>query len=158
MPGIGDHQHGRPIVLLWRGHHRVVPRWICGERGSSHARKIVFSGTFTTAGLNLEMEDRSLHIRNEGKVRKFVDQVEHVTFSGCHAKERGQDVTVVTERCVLQLGTDGWIVTEIAPGVDFDRDVQARCGFRLHRSSDMRSMDPSLFAPEPINLKLQPAT
>jgi len=28
----------------------------------------VFSGTFTTAGLNLEMEERSLHIRNEGKV------------------------------------------------------------------------------------------
>jgi len=124
---------------------------------TAHARKIVFSGTFTTAGLNLEMEDRSLHIRNEGKVQKFVDQVEHVTFSGRHARERGQDVTVVTERCVLRLGADGWTVTEIAPGVDFDRDVQPRCGFRLHRSPDIRSMDPSLFAPEPINLKLQPA-
>ena len=88
----------------------------------------------------------------------FVDQVEHVTFSGRHARERGQNVKVVTERCVLQLGADGWIVTEIAPGVDFDRNIPARCGFRLHRSSDMRSMDPSLFAPEPINLKLQPAT
>ena len=114
---------------------------------TAHARKIVFSGTFTTAGLNLEMEDRNLHIRNEGKVRKFVDQVEHVTFSGRHARERGQDVTAVTERCVLRLGADGWIVTEIAPGVDFDRDVQARCGFRLHRSSDMRSMDPSCLHP-----------
>ena len=59
---------------------------------------------------------------------------------------------------MLQLEADGWIVTAIAPGVDFDRDVQARCGFRLHSSPDMRSMDPSLFAPEPINLKLQPAT
>ena len=97
----------------------------------------MFSGTFTTAGLNLEMEDRSLHVRNEGKVRKFVDQVEHVTFSGRHARERGQNVKVVTERCVLQLDADGWIVTEIAPGVDFDRDVQARCEFRLHRISDI---------------------
>ena len=70
----------------------------------------------------------------------------------------GETTVDVTERCVLRLGVDGWIVTEIAPGVDFDRDVQARCRFRLHRSSDMRSMDPSLFAPEPINLKLQPAT
>ena len=125
---------------------------------TAHARKIVFSGTFTTAGLDLEMENRSLHIRNEGKVCKFVDQVEHVTFSGRHAKERGQDVKAVTERCVLQLGTDGWTVTEIAPGVDFDRDIQGRCGFPLQRSSELRPMDPSLFAPEPINLKLQPVT
>ncbi|MXZ42158.1 MAG: hypothetical protein F4Z18_10345, partial [Caldilineaceae bacterium SB0666_bin_21] len=43
----------------------------------------------------------------------------------------GETTVDVTERCVLQLEADGWIVTEITPGVDFDRDVQARCGFRL---------------------------
>ena len=125
---------------------------------TAHARKIVFSGTFTTAGLDLKLADRRLRIRNEGRVRKFVEHVEHVTFSGRHARERGQDVTVVTERCVLRLEADGWTVTEIAPGVDFDRDIQARCGFPLRRSSELHSMDPALFAPEPINLKLQSAT
>ena len=40
--------------------------------------------------------------------------------------EQGQDVTYVTERCVMRLTPDGLMVTEIAPGVDLERDVLAQ--------------------------------
>ena len=50
-------------------------------------------------------------------------EVEHVSFCGRRAVEQGQDVTYVTERCVMRLTPDGLTVTEIAPGVDLERDV-----------------------------------
>lgn len=121
---------------------------------TTHARKIVFSGTFTTAGLQTDLAHRQLAIRQEGKVRKFVDQVEHVTFSGHYARQRGQQVTVVTERCVLALTPTGWSLVEIAPGVDVQNDVIALCGFPLHVSADLRPMDVALFDPAPLQLSL----
>jgi len=85
-------------------------------------------------------------------VRKFVEQVEHVTFSGAYARQRGQDVTVVTERCVLTLTLEGWVLVEIAPGVDIQHDVMAHCGFPLHVSPHLRTMDAALFDPAPLQL------
>ncbi len=119
---------------------------------TTHARKIVFSGTFTTAGLQVDLTGRQLTIQREGKVRKFVEQVEHVTFSGAYARQRGQDVTVVTERCVLTLTPAGWVLAEIAPGVDIQHDVMAHCGFPLHVSPHLRTMDAALFDPAPLQL------
>ncbi len=121
---------------------------------TTHARKIVFSGTFTTAGLQAEAVDRQLVIHREGKVRKFVPQVEHVTFSGSYAHRRGQQVTVVTERCVLHLTPAGWQLTELAPGVDLQRDVLDLCGFPLTVVPDLHVMDSALFDPAPLSLVL----
>jgi hypothetical protein len=42
-------------------------------------------------------------IEKEGKLKKLVNEVEHVTFSGRRAIEQGQDITYVTERCVMKL-------------------------------------------------------
>jgi acyl CoA:acetate/3-ketoacid CoA transferase len=71
----------------------------------------------------------------EGKSRKFVEEVEHVTFSGRMARQRGQAVTYVTERCVMELRADGLVVREIAPGVDLQRDVLAQASFALKSRS-----------------------
>ncbi len=73
---------------------------------TARARKIVFSGYFT-AGAKLHVEDGRLHIAAEGKVKKLVPEVEHVSFSGRRGIEQGQDVTYVTERCVMRLLPDG---------------------------------------------------
>jgi hypothetical protein len=37
----------------------------------------------------------------------MVETVEHVTFSGARAREQGQDVLYITERCVMRLGDKG---------------------------------------------------
>lgn len=120
---------------------------------SARAKRLVFSGFFSAAA-KLAVEDGALRILKEGKVRKLVDEVEHVSFSGRRAIEQGQHVTYVTERCVLTLTRDGVAVTEIAPGVDLERDVLAQSAFPLLVPEAPRLMDPALFRPAPIGLRL----
>src|SRR5690348_13889201 len=121
---------------------------------TAHARHIVFSGYLTAGGIELGLDDGRLAIRREGRTAKFVPEVEHVTFSGRMARAQGQDVTFVTERCVMRLEPDGLVVTEIAPGVDLERDVLARIDFPVAVSPDLRTMDGRLFRPEPMGLAL----
>lgn len=118
------------------------------------ARRIVFSGYLTAGGLDIGVEDGRLHIKRDGKVSKLVPAVEHVTFSGKMARERDQQVTLVTERCVLRLDPRGWTVTELAPGVDLQRDILDRVLFPIAVSPDVREMDARLFRPEPMGLNL----
>jgi propionate CoA-transferase len=123
---------------------------------TAHARRIVFSGFFT-AGAQLEVGDGRLVIRKEGKTRKFVEQAEHITFSGLVGRKRGQRVTYVTERCVIDLEHDGLVVKEIAPGVELQRDVLDQAGIPLRVAGDVRLMDPALFRDAPFGLKLKAA-
>jgi acyl CoA:acetate/3-ketoacid CoA transferase len=135
----------------------VRPHVTAGAGGfvdiTARARKIVFSGFFTAAA-KLDIAEGALRIGQEGKVKKLVQAVEHVSFSGRRAVEQGQDITYVTERCVLKLTREGVMVTEIAPGVDLDRDVLAQSEFPLLVSPRLARMDATLFKPEPIGLKL----
>jgi len=93
-------------------------------------------------------------IRREGKVRKLAGAVDHVTFSGRRAARHGQRATYITERCVLELTPDGLVVTELAPGVDLERDVLAQAEFPLLVPAPPRRMDAALFRPGPIGLSL----
>ena len=113
---------------------------------TARAGKIVFSGYFN-AGAGLEIEDGKLVIVREGKIPKFVPDLEQVSFSGQRARKLGQEVTYVTERCVMNLGEDGLEVTEIAPGIDPERDImrQARC--KISMASNARVMNSDLFVP-----------
>jgi len=120
---------------------------------TTHARRLVFSGFFT-AGAKLEAGGGQLKIVSEGKSRKLVSAVEHVTFSGQMARERGQRVIYVTERCVLSLDAEGITVCEIAPGVDVQRDVIAQSDVPLRVARDLKVMDPALFRDAPLVLKL----
>lgn len=107
-------------------------------------RQLVFCGTFTAGGLQLEVGDGRLRILQEGKARKFVEQVEQITFNGQDAALRGQQVWFVTERAVLRLTPDGLELCEIAPGIELERDVLAHMGFRP-LMPQLRQMDPALF-------------
>jgi propionate CoA-transferase len=121
---------------------------------TAHARKIVFSGFFRAGGLELDIGEGRLVIRREGRFAKFVPAVEHVTFSGRRASETGQDVMYVTERCVIKLMPGGLTVTEIAPGIDLERDVLAQAGLPLAVSPVLATMDPRLFVDAPMGLAL----
>jgi len=123
---------------------------------TARAKRIVFSGTFTAGGPDLAVENGRLAIRREGKIKKLVPAVEQVTFSGARADEQGQDVTVVTERCVLRRTGEGLTVTEVAPGVDLEQDVLGQAELPLAVSPELRAMDGRLFRPEPLGLALGP--
>jgi len=120
---------------------------------TSRARKIVFSGNFN-AGAKMHLEDGRLVIDKEGKIAKIVPKVDQVSFSGKRARMQDQDITYVTERCVLRLVNSGLMVTEIAPGLDLRRDVLDQAATPLAVAKDLKTMDARLFQPEPMGLAL----
>ena len=121
---------------------------------SQSAKKVVFAGTFLSGRCNIAVVDGELKISADGNVRKFVPTVEHRTFSGEIASQQGQEVLYVTERCVLELREEGPVLTEIAPGVDLERDVLAHMGFRP-KVEGPRLMDARIFRDESMGLRKQ---
>jgi propionate CoA-transferase len=117
------------------------------------APKIVFSGYFD-AGAKLAIVDGQLKINAPGRVRKLVNEVEQVTFSGRRAQEQGQRIVYVTERCVMELTERGVMVTEIAPGANLQADIVDRAEFPLEIAPGIKTMEPRLFNPEPFGLDL----
>jgi len=124
---------------------------------TSAAREIVFVGSFTAGRRTITCDDGRLQIISDGAHTKFVRSVQQVTFSGRRAIETGQRVTYITERCVLRLLPAGLTVTEIAPGVDLQRDILDRSQFPLQVIDDLRLMPEQLFRPAPLELQLLPA-
>ncbi len=120
---------------------------------TARAKKIVFSGMFN-AGAKLAVSDGRLVIHREGKLKKLVNQVEHVTFSGRRAVEQRQKITYVTERCVMKLTPEGVVLTEIAPGVDLETHILRQSEFPLMVSDKLKLMDSALFGEAPIGLAL----
>ena len=100
------------------------------------------------------IEDGKLVITKEGKLAKFVEKVDQVSFSGKRAIAHGQDVTYVTERCVLKLTEHGLMVTEIAPGLDLQMDILDQADVALAVSPDLKTMDQALFLEQPMGLSL----
>ena len=121
---------------------------------TSQAKHLVFSSTFTAGGLKLAIANGRLHILQEGRFKKFVPKIEEVTFSGNRARETGQKVMYVTERCVITLEEQGLTVVEVAPGIRLEEDVLCQAGIPLHVSPNLREMDAKLFSPEPLQLEL----
>lgn len=121
---------------------------------TARARRIVFSGNFN-AGAKMTIDDGKLVTQKEGKIAKFVDGVDQVSFSGKRAIAQGQDVTYVTERCVIKLTKRGLVVTEVAPGLNLQRDILDQAKTPLIVSDSLCEMDGALFRPELMNLKLE---
>ena len=92
---------------------------------------VVFCLTFNTKGLAVEERDGKVTIRQEGEIGKFVDRVKSVSFSAKRARENGQRVIYVTERCVFELGEKGLRLVEVYPGIDAQRDILKRLPFEV---------------------------
>ena len=124
---------------------------------SQNAKKVVFVGTFTADGLQVQVKDGQLAIQAEGRQRKFVAALEHRTFSAREALRRGQDVLYVTERCVMRLvqhlGLPALELVEIAPGMDLQTDVLAHMDFKPLISPTLKTMPRNLFTPGALNLR-----
>ena len=120
---------------------------------SQNAKKVVFVGTFNAGRLDIVVENGMLKILQEGSAQKFVQQVEHRTFSGSYALTRCQPVLYVTERCVFSLTADGLELIEIAPGIDLERDILSQMAFRPLMRSLPRLMDARIFNEAPMGLR-----
>ncbi len=93
-------------------------------------KSLVFCGSFTAGGLEVEIGEGKLTIKKEGRSKKFIQQVEQITFNGHDAALRGQNVLFVTERAVLKLCEEGLELIEVAPGIDMQRDVLDQMDFQ----------------------------
>jgi propionate CoA-transferase len=103
--------------------------------------------------LEIECREGALRILRDGETKKFIAKVEHVTFSGEVARRSGKPVLYVTERCVFRLTQDGLELTEIAPGVDIERDILTKMDFKPLIPRKPSLMDKRIFAAEPMGLR-----
>ena len=121
---------------------------------SQNAKKVVFVGTFTAGGLQISVNDGKLHIVQEGHEKKFIKQVEQKTFSGHYAAQNKKPILFVTERCVFSLTEAGMELTEIAPGIDLQKDILDQMGFiPIIKKPVPQRMDARIFREEPMGLK-----
>jgi propionate CoA-transferase len=119
---------------------------------SQNSRKVIFLSTFSSSGMEIKIADGHVRVVREGKFFKFVDHVGQITFSGKYAVERQQEVLYVTERCVFRLSDSGLELTEVAPGIDIERDIIQKMPF-VPQMNDPVEMDASIFRPEPMGLR-----
>ena len=129
--------------------------YITGSGGSvdisSSAKKIVYCGSFAVKS-NQEIGPDGIRVTGRGKAKKFVAQVEQVSFSGKAALARNQVVYYVTERAVFSLTEEGVTLIEIAPGIDLQSDVLDMMEFAPVVSPDLKTIDPVVYHDEKLGL------
>jgi propionate CoA-transferase len=113
---------------------------------SGGAKKVVFLGTFTTKGLVVAAENGKLCIKQEGSIKKLVAKVQQVSFSGGQASLKGKEVLYITERAVFVLRDDKLVLSEIAPGVDVQRDIIGQMDFIPEIDPCLKQMDARIFS------------
>ena len=119
---------------------------------TQNAARVVFCTTFTASGMKCDIDENGVVITKEGRIRKFVRKVRQVSFSAKRALKTGQKVTYVTERAVFELTGGGIMLTEIAPGMDVEKDIIANMDFRPLVSNHLKETDRRLYRRAPFGL------
>lgn len=120
---------------------------------SQNAHKVVFVGTFMAEKTMMHIESGKLIIDKEGIGKKFIQEVEHRTFSGEQALKVHQEVLYVTERCVFRLDEKGVTLVEIAPGINLEKDILSQMEFVPVVSEYLALMDERIFVDAPMDLR-----
>jgi len=107
--------------------------------------KIIFCGTLTSGDLGVSIRNGKMSIDKEGKYKKFINSVEHMTFNAQQAIEKGQEVLYITERCVFRLESEGLTLCEYAPGIDIEKDILSNVDCTLRIAEDLKIMDANIF-------------
>jgi propionate CoA-transferase len=114
---------------------------------------MVFCGTLTAGGLEIAVEDGKLKIVKEGNRKKLLKEIEQITFSSEYARKHNQEVMVVTERCVFQLTQEGFMLSEVAEGIDIQTQVLDQMEFMPIVPANVKIMDPAIFREGLMGLK-----
>ncbi|MEP7377931.1 MAG: CoA-transferase [Chloroflexota bacterium] len=121
---------------------------------SARTPRINFVGTLTAQGLELDISPAGVRVKTEGTLPKFVERVREVSFNGELARERGQQVRYITDRAVFALEADGVVLTEIAPGIDVERDILAQMQFKPRVAEQLKTIDQRVYAAGPMGAAL----
>ena len=119
---------------------------------SQNARKVLFVGTFTAGGLEVKTGDGTLTITNEGRNRKFISDVEQITYNGTYGASLGREVLYITERCVFRLTPDGLVLSEVAPGINVEKDILGQMDFKPIIDNP-KTMDAAIFTDQRMRLR-----
>lgn len=112
-----------------------------------------FAGSFTAGKTDISFDKNGIHIKKDGDLVKFVKDVYKIFFSGKEAVKYSKEVKFFTERCVFSLDSRGLILTEIAKGVDIDRDILDKMEFKPVIASDLKETPQPVYAEGKMNLK-----
>jgi acyl CoA:acetate/3-ketoacid CoA transferase len=110
-------------------------------------RELIFCGTLTTGGLEESVGPDGVRISREGRVRRFVEAVEQITFNARLGLAAGKRLTIVTDRGVLTVDRDGLALREVVPGVDVERDILGQIDFPVHVDPELKTVPERLLVP-----------
>jgi len=119
---------------------------------TQNSKKVIFCGTLTGGGLEVGITEQGLTIEQEGRYAKFVPAVDQITFSARETLAAGREIVYVTERAVFRMTKAGLELTEIAPGIELERDVLQQMAFRPIVSPNLRTMELRLYAHGPMRM------
>jgi acyl CoA:acetate/3-ketoacid CoA transferase len=137
----------------------ILPGRIFGAGGfpviAGGVSKIYFAGSFTGGKKTIRIKDEVIKIVSDGSITKFVKNVHKISFSGKEATKYGQEICYITERAVFKLSENGLLLTEVAPGVDIQKDVINKMEFKPRISANIAKMDSRIFNNTVMNIKTE---
>ena len=119
---------------------------------SQSTDRVVFMGTLTAGGLQVDIGNGKLKILQEGSLKKLLPDIQHLSFNGPYMASLGHTVLYITERAVFEQRNGQLVLTEVAPGINLERDVLGVLGASVAIAKDLRTMDPRIFTDEPMGL------
>ncbi len=108
---------------------------------AQNTKKVIFCGSFNTKGLNLKTEGDSLVIESEGKLKKFINSVDQITYNPQFSTNKDQIMKIITERCVFEYKAGGLEITEIMNGINLDTQILSLISFDVKVSNKLKTMD-----------------
>ena len=109
------------------------------------AKQIIFVGPFMVKDKS-HIENNQLVIDDQGSKSKFTDALSYITFNGLKAVKAGKKITIVTDRAVFELDKEAKLVlTELAPGLDLQKDVLDHMPFNPEIAEDLKEIDRQLY-------------
>jgi propionate CoA-transferase len=112
---------------------------------SQSSKRVIFCGAFTAGGLNILCNEGKIKVINEGRVKKFVKKVRQINFNAKHYGSSKENVTYITERGVFELSNGQLVLTEVAPGIDIERDILNQADTAITVSSSLIEMNAAIF-------------
>ncbi|MCL5888473.1 MAG: acyl CoA:acetate/3-ketoacid CoA transferase [Candidatus Thermoplasmatota archaeon] len=139
-------------------HGNVNPSYIPGKLTGPGGFSVIaqgsptslFAGNFTAGKMELEFKGGKLKILKDGSTLKFVRNVYKIFFNGSEALKFGKKVRFITERCVFDLTDKGLLISEVAEGIDLEKDIMDKMEFKPAVSKNMKKMPEIVFKAGPM--------